>query len=412
MPLFEGIHVSYTGEKTAVVLDIGAAYTKSGFAGENGPRCILPSELVRPKTGQLVKIIDFIDKEELYDVLVEYLHKIYFRHLLVNPKDRRVVICESILCQSSFRDMLARVLFRHYEVPSVLFAPSHQLALLTLAANSGLVIDVGFTESLVLPIYEGIPVLKAWEAIPLGGKAVQTNLQSQLLEGANVTTQEQGERPLSSVISSIEERILEDIKVRCCFTTKFDRAEGIHAARLKESGYGEDGATGPKPPPGVDYPLDGEKMLHIDGKIRESAYEVLFEQDNEERSVATLILDAIRKCPLDMRRYLSENIVIIGGTSMAPGFKARLKDELYSLMEKPKYKEDLAIQVFKFHKLPAKENYAAWLGGAIFGALEVLGSRSLTREQFSSTGRVPDWSSISDDNPKEEDERLPVPRGR
>jgi hypothetical protein len=28
MPLFEGIHVSYTGEKTAVVLDIGAAYTK------------------------------------------------------------------------------------------------------------------------------------------------------------------------------------------------------------------------------------------------------------------------------------------------------------------------------------------------------------------------------------------------
>jgi hypothetical protein len=28
---------------------------------------------------QLVKIRDFIDKEELYDVLVEYLHKIYFR---------------------------------------------------------------------------------------------------------------------------------------------------------------------------------------------------------------------------------------------------------------------------------------------------------------------------------------------
>ena len=33
----------------------------------------------------------------------------------------------------------------------------------------------------------------------------------------------------------------------------------------------------------------------INGKIRETACEVLFEQDNEEKSVATLILDAILK---------------------------------------------------------------------------------------------------------------------
>lgn len=38
------------------------------------------------------------------------------RHLLVNAKDRRVVICESILCSSAFRDTLAKVLFKHFEV--------------------------------------------------------------------------------------------------------------------------------------------------------------------------------------------------------------------------------------------------------------------------------------------------------
>lgn len=38
------------------------------------------------------------------------------RHLLVNAKDRRVVICESILCPSAFRDTLAKVLFKHFEV--------------------------------------------------------------------------------------------------------------------------------------------------------------------------------------------------------------------------------------------------------------------------------------------------------
>ena len=33
-------------EKTAIVLDIGAAYTKCGFAGDAHPRCIVPTNLV------------------------------------------------------------------------------------------------------------------------------------------------------------------------------------------------------------------------------------------------------------------------------------------------------------------------------------------------------------------------------
>ena len=49
----------------------------------------------------------------------------------------------------------------------------------------------------------------------------------------------------------------------------------------------------PAPPPSVQYPLDGGSMLHVDGKVREHACEVMFEQDNEQQSIATLILDAI-----------------------------------------------------------------------------------------------------------------------
>jgi len=48
---------------------------------------------------------------------------------------------------------------------------------------------------------------------------------------------------------------------------------------------------------------------------------------------------------------------------MLPGFKKRLVDELHELKTLPKYKERLAIETFKFHSPPAKENYAAWLGG-------------------------------------------------
>lgn len=40
-----------------------------------------------------------------------------FRHLLVNPRDRRVVVIESVLCPSHFRETLTRVLFKYFEVP-------------------------------------------------------------------------------------------------------------------------------------------------------------------------------------------------------------------------------------------------------------------------------------------------------
>lgn len=39
-----------------------------------------------------------------------------FRYLLVNPRDRRVVICESLLCSTVWRNAVAKVLFKHFEV--------------------------------------------------------------------------------------------------------------------------------------------------------------------------------------------------------------------------------------------------------------------------------------------------------
>lgn len=44
------------------------------------------------------------------------LSSLVVRHLLVNPRDRRVVIIESILCPSHFRETLTKVFFKQFEV--------------------------------------------------------------------------------------------------------------------------------------------------------------------------------------------------------------------------------------------------------------------------------------------------------
>nr|CAD7439363.1 unnamed protein product [Timema bartmani] len=215
------------------------------------------------------------------------------RHLLVSPKDRRVVIVESLLCPTLFRETLAKALFQHFEVTSLLFAPSHLVTLCTLGVDTALVLDVGYQEAVLIPVYE----------------------------------------------------------VRTCFVTTLERAKKA-----------EEG-NAPPPPPDVPYSEGGLPSFNIPGTIREQAFEVLFQQDDDGNSIPTMILDSILKCSIDMRRPLAENILLIGGTAMAPGFKARLLAELKHLVLTPKYSSKIALQTFKFHTPPAKDNYVAWLGG-------------------------------------------------
>lgn len=294
------------------------------------------------------------------------------------------------MCPTVFRETLAKVLFQYFEVPSVYFVPSHLSALYTLGVSKGLVMDVGYKEASVFPIYEGRPILNAYQMLPLAGQAIHRNLKVLLQNSVNAAGN--GEATAKTSVENLTEEILEDIKVRCCFVTSMSRAKQIFAVHCGKA----DSNKLPTPPVALDYPLDGDRFLHINGNTREEACEVLFEQDNEEMSLATMILDSLIKCPIDVRKDLAENIVIMGGTSILPGFYSRLQKELYDQLNKTKYMDALKLKVFKFHQPPSKENYTAWLGGAIAGAMITLPNRSVSRETFLENNSLPDWCKIQD----------------
>ena len=109
-------------------------------------RCIVPSQV----NGRSLHSIS--TSSELYSALVDFVHYLYFKWLLVNPKDRRVVIVENVLGPTLFRETLAKVLFRHYEVSSVLFVPSHLVCLFSLGVRTGLVVDCGHKETTAIPV--------------------------------------------------------------------------------------------------------------------------------------------------------------------------------------------------------------------------------------------------------------------
>lgn len=65
-------------------------------------------------------IVELQDESVLTIALKEFLQKIYFKYLAVNPKDRRVVIVESVFTSNFFRQKLVDVLFRHLDVRLIL----------------------------------------------------------------------------------------------------------------------------------------------------------------------------------------------------------------------------------------------------------------------------------------------------
>lgn len=312
------------------------SFHRLGFVAEPHPRSIIPTEIISGTSPTTSKsLFKYTNELEFYDQVVDFIQTLFFKHLLVNPKERKVVIVESVLCPTEVREVFAKVLFRHFEISSILFVSSHLVTLSTLAIDTAVVVDIGHKEAIVIPVYSGVQVLHAWQAQPLAAETVHAEIKRQLLENG-----------VSSDLLTND--VIEEIKVRTCFVTTYERSQ-----KYKNN----EEVT---PPPSVNYPIRGKETITISGKLRETAYEVLFPEDNDRLGLPYIILDAILACSIDMRKALLENLVIIGGGAMAQGLTARLKDEMLALLKTDVYNERLHTTVVKFHKVPAKENYAAW----------------------------------------------------
>ncbi|XP_055374516.1 actin-related protein 10 isoform X2 [Condylostylus longicornis] len=303
--------------------------------------------------------------------MVDFLQEVFFKYVLVSPKDRKVVLVESSFNPTAIRETIAKVLFRHFEVSSLLFVPTHLVSLSCLAVDTAVVVDLGYKETTILPVYCGVQILNAFNSQEYGGEKIHAEIKKQLLE----TGVEE---------EYLTEEVLEDIKVRTCFVTTFERAQQYREEKP------------PTAPPDVEYPVHGKEIIKIPGKLRETVMEIFFAEDNDNSSLPHQILDAILKCNMDMRKILAENIFLIGGTSMIMGLMARLKSELLYLKDSNIYKDKLYIKTMKFHKAPAKSNFTAWLGGSIYGGTESVLNKYLCKADYSKCPRVPDFINLDD----------------
>jgi centractin len=103
-------------------------------------------------------------------------------------------------------------------------------------------------------------------------------------------------------------------------------------------------------------------MIKI-GAERFRAPEILFDPEIiglEYPGIHQIVVDAINRTDLDLRKSLFGNIVLSGGSTLTKGFGDRLLHEVQRLAVK-----DMRIKIFA----PPERKYSTWIGGSILAGL-------------------------------------------
>jgi actin-related protein 10 len=387
---YVGRRHSIYGTEDRIVLDIGSLYLKCGFSGESQPRYIIPvsgdlafhrdhpcnescrkqsrfAELLTPNDAQK-------DQEVLEETLRYYLYDVFYRYLLTDSRQRKVIVCEPPLMQTAVKNMIARILFKHFQVPSVSFISSPLLSLMTAGVTTGIVLDCGHWETTVVPVFDQRPLMTSLVTSPLAGRALSGRLKMLLVRYAKIILP--GRQYANLQPNMLNDAMIEDLKSRLLFVSPFNlirpedgpvpsQPEDDFEGRYKDASAATDTICR------IRRADTGEMcQILVPGWVRERAAEVLFTGDEDAYDIVCCLLECLLKLSADLRASVVGKVLLTGGTAMLPNLQSRLHQECIRLVNSvPRY-QPLQTLMDRMIFLTGGErgrifpaNCRAWIGG-------------------------------------------------
>ena len=314
---------------TPIVLDIGSAYVKVGFAGESGPRfifpCITGSEKYQAVMGDVggkrsmyvgndamkmrgvLKVKYPIQRGTImhWEEYYEILNHIFYNLLRIeNLSNYPIIYAEHPFIPGETKEYIARLLFETHKVNSLIMMPSPLLSSFSVGLTTGLVIESGDGITWIVPIINGQIQHQAVQKLLLSGMDVNHNLKSLLMrEGINIE-------------SSAAEEILKEIKEKNCYFVLDPNNPPMHGDKLI-------------------YPMPDGSVKEIPNRILYEAPEVMFQPTMLGYNIMNIPQAVIYSLQLLSNEYWGEllgHIVFSGGNLSYSGFEERLKQELNLLL--------------------------------------------------------------------------------
>ncbi|KAJ3800809.1 actin-related protein [Lentinula aff. detonsa] len=352
-----------------VVIDNGSGTIKSGFAGQDHPKCFFPSFVGRPKhvrvlagalegdvfIGQraqefrgLLKIkypmehgivTDWDDMERIWSW-------VYAEELGTLSEEHPVLLTEAPLNPRSNRDIAAQIFFDTFNVPALYTSVQAVLSLYSSGRTTGIVLDSGDGVTHAVPVYEGFSMPNAIRRVDVAGRDVTDHLQLLLRKSGH------------HLHTTAEREIVRSIKEKCCYVA-------MNPAKEEKDTAGQH----------MEFRLPDGAVIQL-GPERFRAPELLFNPEiigQEYAGVHQVIVDSINRVDLDLRKSLFSNIVLSGGSTLCTGFGDRLLNEVKKLALK-----DVKIKIYA----PPERKYSTWIGGSILAGLNAFKKMWVSAEEY------------------------------
>ncbi|KAJ1928727.1 centractin- actin- protein of the dynactin complex [Tieghemiomyces parasiticus] len=352
-----------------VVIDNGSGVIKAGFAGEDKPKCFFSSLVGRPKHVRVlagaVEGDYFIGRkaEELrgllkvkyplehgvvtdWDDMEKIWQHVYTEELKTLSEEHPVLLTEAPLNPRQNREQAAQIFFETFNVPAFYTSIQAVLSLYSSGRTTGIVLDAGDGVTHAVPVFEGFAMPHAIKRIDVAGRDVTDHLQLLLRKsGYHFHT-------------SAEKEVVRIIKEKTCYVALNPNKEE------KEFGNRTN-----------DFVLPDGNIIKL-GSERFRATEVLFDPEiigEEYPGIHQIVVDAIQKVDMDLRKSLYANIVLSGGTTLCQGFGDRLLNEVRKLAVK-----DSKIKIYA----PPERKYSTWIGGSILASLSTFKKMWVSADEY------------------------------
>lgn len=370
----------YGGDEIgALVLDPGTHATRAGFAGEDTPKCLIPSTygLVPTKAKKFygdgtihvprpeMEVREYMHEGAVrdFDAASDVWSHVFAEGLRTEVGESPLMITEPAWNTAANRERTMEVAFETMRVPASYLLKGVVAAAFASGKSTALVVDIGHGVTSVTPVYDGLVLKRGMQKQAFAGAALNS-LVDELFnerelevpphfavkkkgaqetgEGATVVMSPEG--LTNSFLSAERTRIVEEFK---------ESVLQVHEATYNE-------LTAQQRPQRIfELPTGRQEVFRAE---RFKIPEALFTTDDNHTSIQEMIKTALNSTEIDVRPILLQNIIVTGGSSLIPGFENRLQTELLQIFQGAKIRITAAGNT-------VERKCAGWLGGSILASL-------------------------------------------
>lgn len=321
-------------EENLLIFEIGARVLRAGFAGESKPRCEInygPDQLRRigdyrqhapdytpqsdkgkrrheswARDGYQLWSPDLQNQDLSFigERIERLIREVEACYLMLDTRSRKVGLVVSPQLPRPFLELALSALFGVLQASTITILASDVMTVVAAGLRSGLVVDIGWSETSVSAVYEYREVL-----------------QSRTVRASRILS-----RDYANILGEDNELTLEEAEDLCgrlgwCR----DREPSDEAMKFAEDVIEVDVLGGTFKVSRAALSLPTERTLF-------ATHTKLNELDDHDLPIHLLAFNALLRLPVDVRKSCMSRIIVTGGASHIPGLKTRLLQELRHLV--------------------------------------------------------------------------------